>query len=187
MSVHAQNTDSVLAACMHNKQLPKVYISEFCMALSHYPELSEINITVKEKNIRTVMAARPSFASYFKRKDKRTYILFIDTCFYGCKGLFFDLYTTARVGIIGHELAHITAYHQKNIFGIMGYLVVYLFNKKKIEHRTDEITIEHGMFSQLYDYAKIAFDPEKVGKKYSRYKARNYYSPEQLVEISKRK
>jgi hypothetical protein len=187
LQIHAQKADSIFAAYMHNKQLPQGYIPEFCMALSYFPELADTHIEVKAKNIRTTMAARLSFASYFKKKSKRTYVLFIDTLFNGRKGLFFDLYTTARVGIIGHELSHVSAYNQKNFFGLMGYDVIYLFNKKKIEHKTDETTIEHGMYSQLSDYARIAFDPQKVGKKYYRYKTRHYYSPEQLSEISSRK
>jgi hypothetical protein len=187
LQIQAQKSDSIFAAYMHNKELPQGYIPEFCMALSYFPELNDIHIKAVKKNIRTVMSARPSFISIFRRKSKRTYFLFIDTLFNGKKGLFFDLYTTARVGIIGHELSHVSAYHQKNFFGLMGYYAVYLFNKKKIEHQTDEITIKHGMYSQLSDYARIAFDPEKVGKKYYKYKTRYYYSPEQLMEISNRR
>lgn len=166
-----------------NKIFPSAYLIEFCVAESYYPELINTHIIVKEKNIHTVMAARPDIFSYLKRKSKRTYVIFIDTLFYGKKGLFYDLYFNARLGVIGHELAHISTYNHKSFPGLVGYGIQYLFNRKKLEHQTDELAISHGLGWQLYDYAQIAFNPVKVGEKYANYKKKYYYSPQQLEKL----
>jgi len=183
LSGHSQQAGTSFAPDTDNRQWLPGYAAEFSVAHSHYPELKDATFIVKVKDIRTVMAARPSFGSCFKKKEKRIYYLFVDTLFNGHKGLFYDLSRSARIGLIGHELSHIAVYNHKNFFGLMGYGFVYLLCKRKIEHRTDEIAIRHGLFPQLYDYALIAFDSSVVGDKYCRYKRKHYYTPGQLKEI----
>jgi len=182
-SLQAQVHDTLFARFLVNKEVPAAYTPEFAMALSYFPELSQIHIVTKEKNIRTVMAARPSFLSFFRKPSKRTYFLIIDTLHEKGRGLFYLLPVTARVGLIGHELAHVTDYHRRKAPALAGYGIAYCFNKKKIEHRTDEIAMAHGLLSQLYDYARLAFDPAFAGEKYCRYKKKYYYSPGELLQF----
>ena len=181
-----QPVDSIFAKYRVNKTLPSGYIAEFSIALSYFPELRNTRIVVRKKNIRTTLSARPAFGSCFKKKENRTYYITIDTLHNKKHGLFEDLHTIARVGVIGHELSHISEYSKRGFFGMIGYGIAYGICRRRIEHRTDRITIEHRMGWQLHDYAVIAFNPDVTGKKFVRYKKRYYYTPEELLELIKK-
>ncbi len=175
--------DTLYDKYKRNKIIPPCFLPEFCIALSYYPELQDAKVLVKRKNIKCTMVSRMTTASYFRKKSNRTYLLIIDTLVDGTPGLYDDLYLNARVGLIGHELAHLTDYTKRNFFGMVRYGIGYVFNKREIEQRTDEITIKHGLGPHLKEYTKIAFDPKKVSKSFYQRKMKYYYNPQQLEEL----
>jgi hypothetical protein len=160
------------------------FAREFREAIIHYPELAKSRIVFKRKKIGTIMAARPTIWSVFKPASKRKYFILINRQFRNSEYLFSKLDYNARVGIIGHELAHIVDYNCMNSFQLLQYGINYLINRRKIEHRTDESTVFHGLGIELYQYALKVFDPDVVGRAYFRYKLRNYLSPVRILNLS---
>lgn len=96
-----------------------------------------------------------------------------------------DVPFNAQVGVIGHELAHIVDYENKNIFQIIGTGIGYLFGgyKKRLEHRIDLMTIDHGLGWQLHDWAKFAMYDSKATPKYKLYKKKIYMGPEKILTL----
>ena len=61
----------------------------------------------------------------------------------------------AQVGVIGHELSHISDFISKNSFGLMRVGVGNLSQKflDRFEYRTDSICIAHGLGYQLLSWS----------------------------------
>lgn len=105
------------------------------------------------------------------------------TC--GDKKLTERVTSTALVGLLGHELGHIVDYSQRSIFGIIGFSIGYIphKNRSKIEKRTDRIAIQHGLGSYLLEFSEYIDTDTCRTERYIKYKAKHYYSPEQLREV----
>ncbi|MDJ0840847.1 MAG: hypothetical protein QNK37_30325 [Acidobacteriota bacterium] len=149
--------EELRAAFGQNKKIPKRYELEILLALSHYPELARAHINFKLTMNRVPATSRPRIYSLFFPRDKRRYLVTIsETDSWGAskavaKNQSFD----ARIGLIGHELAHTVHYHRKNVFGIIG-MGLNLLNPKqraRFERRTDQRAIDHGLGWQLHQWA----------------------------------
>ncbi len=172
-----------LARYGKNKRFVEVLQLQTLIALSFYPELKDVKIRFKRQNIKTTMQARPTTTSILDGKKKRVYIIYIDTKIKNKKGV--DITHApfnAQIGILGHELAHISDYESCTNAGIMRFGLDYLDKKKKqnIEHYTDLITISHGLGWQLYDWSKFVFDESGANPKYLKFKAKYYLEPEEI-------
>lgn len=167
----------------NQKIYPGAYESQFLLALKHYPELKDVTIKLKFSKEKTTMACRPDIGSLFRKK--RIYHVYINdkSQFKGI--LLEDVPFNAQVGVIGHELAHIVDYENKNIFQIIGTGIGYLFGgyKKRLEHRIDLMTIDHCLGWQLHDWAKFAMYDSKATPKYKLYKKKIYMGPEKILTL----
>lgn len=165
------------------KIYPESYESQFLLALKHYPELKDVTIMLKFSKEKTTMACRPNIRSLFRKK--RIYHVYINdkSPFKGI--LLEDVPFNAQIGVIGHELAHIVDYENKNLFQIIGTGIGYLFGgyKKRLEHRIDLMTIDHGLGWQLHDWAKFAMYDSKATPKYKLYKKKIYMGPEKILTL----
>lgn len=154
-----------------NKKIPEAIKSQTLRALSFYPELKNVHIIFRFRKRRTPLSSRPQVLSTFKKRKNRKYVITISTK--SNKNLdpilFFNLPYNAQIGVLGHELGHITEYDTMRT-GQLLTLIFKLFNSQytdEFEFNTDLIGIEHGLGYQLYDwsqYVRSALDiPEWRG------------------------
>lgn len=150
------------------------------IALSHYPELADVNIEFVYKKIATTMAARPRFNTLFRKKENREYRIFINTDSVRVKGvLLHQVPFNAQVGIISHELAHIMDYESKSVACLAKTGIQYLSKgfRSRMEKETDMMAIKRGFGWQLYSFTDFLFTCKDVPADYLKYKQKVYYSP----------
>tara|TARA_R110000868_G_scaffold81946_2_gene231716 strand:+ start:28788 stop:29519 length:732 start_codon:yes stop_codon:yes gene_type:complete len=141
-----------------NKILLGDYENQTLIALSYFPELKDIKIKFRLKNRTTPLATRPSLFSMFRSAKNRTYIITIskqsnaklDTI--TLKNLNYN----SQIGVIGHELSHVSDYGNKGFGKMWNVLAIEIFSKKKVdtfEYSTDLNCINHGLGYQLLDWS----------------------------------
>jgi hypothetical protein len=169
-----------------NKTFVPEYELQCLVALSYYPELSGTRIVFKKKRIITTMASRPPFKVIFQPDKTRTYNICISTKKNLKGALLTDVVFNEQIGVIGHELGHITDYINKSKWQLaktfFGYLFFHKF-KKKIEAGADMATINHGLGWQLYYFGDFIQNRSKVRNKYKKHKSRFYLSAGDILEL----
>ncbi len=169
------------------KTLSEKYKLPTLIALSHYPELKEVPIEFVEQPIKTTMAARPVPASVFQRQGRRHYKIFINNSD-NCQIHIDEISFNGKIGIIGHELAHILDYEQSTGPGIMGAGLNYATARTKatFEKSIDRLTIQRGLGWQLYEWSDFAINRSAASQSYKDFKASTYLQPEEILsEIDK--
>lgn len=169
-----------------NKIVDTNYKKQINIALSYYPSLNNIKIIFKEKKIKTSMAALPKLTNIFKKRGNRVYCIYINSkSKYGESLLLKNLPINAQIGVIGHEIAHIYDFHNKNNFRLILNSVGYLFTrfKQKLEAKTDSITIMHGLGYQLYEFDSLIFNNREISEKYLKMKNKIYLKPNEIKNI----
>lgn len=143
-----------------NKKYPKQYETEFLTALSYFPKLRNVNIEVKEKHLEdAALESQP----VFRLIGKREYVIYISPFSenkYIHYSLFHNLPFNARVGVIGHELAHIENYNSKSLLSLIAEFLFYNFSEKyfnRIENQTEKSVIEHGLGFQLLSWSEYQY------------------------------
>lgn len=169
-----------------NKSVPEELETEFYTALKYYPEFRNVKIKVKRKNIKTTMQCRPRFDYFLHKKENRTYLIFVDNKKENNNGVLFEeLPFNAKVGVFGHELAHVSDYNTKNSLSIIAMGIKYLNSdhREVIEHHVDNIAITKGLGYQINDFSKYIFEESDASKDYLNYKKRFYFQPRQIKKI----
>ncbi|MBN1250826.1 MAG: hypothetical protein JXR51_02065 [Bacteroidales bacterium] len=167
-----------------NNKLPKKYKLQTLIVLLYYSELEHINITFKNKNLKTSLACRPKIGFIFKKKSKRKYIIFINNKSKKLENVLLkNVPFNAQVGVISHEIAHIVDYSKKSNLQVIKTAINYLSIKKreKFEKSIDSIAIKHGFGWQLYDWADYILNKSKVSDKYKNYKRLIYLEPQEIL------
>ncbi|MEL7339165.1 MAG: hypothetical protein AAGM67_01670 [Bacteroidota bacterium] len=166
----------------HNKDLSDKYKLPILIALSHYPELKEVPIRFIEQPIKTTMAARPLPSAVFQRQGRRAYNVFINNSD-NCQIHIDEISFNGKIGIIGHELAHILDYEQSTGPGIMGAGLSYATKRTKaaFEKSIDRLTISRGLGWQLYEWSDFAINRSEASPDYKAFKARTYLQPEEIL------
>lgn len=142
----------------NNKTILKDFEAQSLIALSYFPELKNTKIKFKLKNRTTPLTSRPSFFSMFRGAKKRTYVITISNQSTPYLNLILlkNLNFNAQIGVLGHELCHISDYIHKG-FGKMSRIGSdMVFSKKRIdvlEYNTDLCCINHGLGYQLLDWS----------------------------------
>ena len=170
----------------NGQELINSYRIQTLVALSYYPELSDVTIHFRQKNLRTTMASIPRWTFIFRKKKNRTYHIYIDTMVKGEKGLLLkDVPFNAQIGVIGHELAHVADYEDRTTVGLVLLGMGYLFPPfhKKLERKVDQIAIAHGLGYQVRDFSDFVFHQAQISGKYQKFKYKYYFDPEQLKEL----
>jgi hypothetical protein len=142
-----------------NKTIPKEYEKQILIALSYFPELKNITIEFRLKKTDTPLSARPKLFGLFQAAKKRKYIVTISEATKAKLEpiLFKNLNFNAQIGVLGHELSHISDYITKGFGKMSNLLLIELFSKKQVdqfEARTDLICINHGLGHQLLEWSK---------------------------------
>ena len=160
----------------------------FRKAGTHYPELCELRISLRYGSGKTSMAARPYFWSLLRKRDRRRYKVIINNDMQKAQArLIYATPFDARVGVMGHELAHILDYSAKSGLQVMWTGICYLGKKyrRTMEHRIDSTAIVRGLGWQLYRYAYFVLHEAQIDDTYRRYKADMYMKPEEIYEMIK--
>jgi len=142
----------------NHKTLIADYEKQMLIALSYFPELKDIKIKFKLKNRETPLATRPTVVSMFRSAKKRTYIISISkkSTNYLDAIVFKNLNYNAQIGVLGHELCHISEYLNKGFGKMCNVAAIEIFSKKavdKFEFNTDLNCINHGLGYQLLDWS----------------------------------
>lgn len=169
--------DSLFAISGQHKELPDSLELSILAALQHYPELNETNIRFITSRIKTTLNVRPTFWSMiFKSKAKRHYVIRINSNRKKAAIALNKVPFNARVGLFGHELAHIVDYNSLNVWGMLGRAIGYLHPRYRMhyEHKIDEMTVDAGLGWQLYDWSKYIQENPNVTENYKLYKKKNY-------------
>lgn len=142
----------------NHKTLIASYEKQMLIALSYFPELKDIKIKFRLKNRETPLATRPTVLSMFRSAKKRTYIITISkkSSNYLDAIVFKNLNYNAQIGVLGHELCHISDYLNKGFGKMSNVVFIEIFSKKavdKFEFNTDLNCINHGLGYQLLDWS----------------------------------
>lgn len=172
----------VLNARIKSKEPQKVVC--FYSAIQYYPELKQVKIKIRYRNLSTLMQARPGFLNCFRRGPKRTYKIFINRS--SVKGApTTGMFTyNASVGVAGHELSHISQYLKMKTGELLRYGWHYHKgkNKKQVEQLTDKITLEHELGWPLYDFAVQCEQLPDVFQAYKNNKSLFYLSSKKMLD-----
>jgi hypothetical protein len=161
-----------------------LFINASIIVLKSYSELMNIKFEFIQKNIKTMMAARPAFGTVLKKREKRSYKIIISTNpSNNSEQLFHQISINAYVGILSHEFAHLTCYNNKTSLQLIIYGIGYYFNRRKIERETDQIAIQHGFGKELLEYNRFIYNCNLVSKKYLNNKKKNYLSINEIEMI----
>jgi len=165
------------------KTYPKEYELECLVALSYYPELKNVRIDFKRKKIKSTMRAHPcNMLNLFRGKSKRNYCILITTNQDpGENVVVNDLSFNSKVGVLGHELAHIYQYYTTPLAKFVGY---FFSNKirKRIECEADKLTVEHGLGYSLYAMRYYSLHLSGRAEKRNLVSKKYYLSPEEILQ-----
>ncbi len=169
-------------------ELPDNCPTSFMVALNQYPELQYKVIHFKHTTIKTTLNCRPTFASSFKAAANRVYIIRINNSpsFEGVK--MYAVPFQARIGIYGHEIAHIADYSQMNTWQLIstGLHYLYIKGKRNIEHRVEEIAFDHGFGLYIYQWTHFLYTKSGSTERYLNHKSKIYYKPKDvLIKLDK--
>ena len=172
--------------------IPETIKHEAEKALSYYPQLENINITLQfKKNIKkSTMQARPSFGSFFRSKKNRTYLILISETFKISDKTFLtkDIPSDILVGWIGHELGHVMDYQDRDKLNLIWFGLKYLFSDNHIveaERSADGFAVKHGMESYILKTKDFILNHADITPTYKERIIRYYLSPEEIMQLVK--
>jgi len=188
---------SILAKCKEpqNKVIPSQFDTIVKLALLYFPELDKTKIIIREKKQASPLTARPNIFAFFRNADKRKYIITISNKSSSRFSpiLLSNLSFNSQIGVVGHELSHISEYNKKHGLYFIKLLFMQL-NKNKIdqlEYDTDLRCIERGLGYQLLSWStevrlKLSLTKWKGIKLLNNKGRERYMNPESiLTEISR--
>lgn len=173
-----------------NKIIPDSIRKEAIEALTFYPELYETAIEFKFKDDikKSTMQAQPRFASFFKAKENREYVILISRKIQ-IEGEHFsmeDIPSDVKVGWIGHELGHVMDYRDRTNIGMLIFGIKYLFSSahiKEVERTADMFAIQHGMGDYILMTKNFILENADLSHEYKERIRRLYISPEEVMEL----
>jgi hypothetical protein len=173
-----------------NKIIPESIKKEVIKALSFYPELYDTAIEFKFKdNIKkSTMQAQPRFASFFKAKENREYVILISRKIQieGEEFTMSDIPSDVKIGWIGHELGHVMDYRERTNMGMLIFGLKYLFSPvhfKEVERAADTYAVAHGMGDYILKTKNFILENAHLSEKYKNRIRRLYISPEEVMEL----
>ncbi len=154
-------SSELLAALKTQYGKNKIYPAEMeklvLYTLSFLPELVEHKITFKVRPKGAPLSSRPDWGTLWRSARKRRYMVFIhqgqDSSLFG--SLFSRASIPAKIGILGHELCHVSNFTRKTSFGLMGIGVAHISKPymDRFEFNTDSLVIEKGMGRYLREWS----------------------------------
>ena len=178
----------MVASAKHT--IPEEIINEAKIALSHYPELSNVVIEFKfKKNIKkSTMQAQPSFWSVFRSKKNRSYKILISERIKIADSVYYtkDMPSEIMIGWLGHELGHIMDYQQRSGMNLIGFGFKYITSESYIreaERRADSFAVNHGMETYILATKEFILKEAGLTPAYVQRIKNLYLSPEEIMVL----
>lgn len=163
-------------------------------ALSFFPELQNTKIEFKfKKNIKkSTMQAQPKFASFFRSRKNRSYIILISKKFKIADKQFKtrDIPDDIFIGWIGHELGHIMDYQNRSKLNLIKFGINYLFSENHIveaERAADCFAVNQGMEDYILKTKDFILNHADITQSYKDRIQKYYLSPEEIMELVKQR
>lgn len=165
-----------------NKVLIPGYELPILVALSYYPELRETPIRFRFRSTRSaglttftmgsLLTGKKHFIISLNNNKKKTGITFLDVDF------------NAKIGLLAHELGHVTKFQDMSNARMALWVLHYIFTSSHmiIERSTDMIAIRHGLGWQLYDWTSQVLESETITGRYRKMKEKFYLSPKEILK-----
>ena len=135
------------------KKIPPRFETQVLTALSYFPELKNAKIVFRVNKQSAPLSARSTIFGIFRKGDRRKYVVGISSKTKDRLStiLLDSLSFNAQVGVLGHELSHVSDFSKKSGFGIIGHVFKSMSKKyvDRFENNTDRISIDHGLGYQL--------------------------------------
>lgn len=178
-------TDSLQKKYSQKKKITSDCQLQALIALSYFPELENTKIKFKHKKIKSTAQARPTLLSSFRNKKKRKYLIILNKNEKHDAPLYSEFTFNAKVGLIGHELAHISKFTETGFFKLISEGIKYRKKefKSSFEKDTDKRTIEHGLGWQIYDFSSQLQAKPDVPDSYKEYKQKMYFTSHQIYDL----
>ncbi|MEM0999342.1 MAG: hypothetical protein AAGN35_19955 [Bacteroidota bacterium] len=173
--------DSLRLVFGQNKVLPEGYELEALRALSHYPELREVPVSFIFRKNPVAHTSRPRNGRLLGRRDRRHYLVIISTQVSEQldPGRLPNLSYNARIGVLGHELAHTVDYLDRSLGNLIGLGLRYATDPQVVERWerfTDSTAVRHNLGYQLRSWSEEVHPIlEKAGR------GQNYLRPEEIT------
>ena len=133
------------------------------------------------------MMAQPRTKTIFDGRN-RTYIVFINNDSAGTGFLPGDLSFNQLVGVLGHELGHVSYYTGRTALNLIVDGIGYYSKnyRRDFEVGTDMITVDHGLGWQLLDFTDFLMNRASLSTAYEK-KKKTYYLTDQDLRNELRK
>ncbi len=165
--------------------LARDYRTAFLLVYNQLDDLKDCDIKVKGKKLKTTMASRPTFFSFFRKKDKRKYVIVYnnDPQFEGVKP--YDVPGPARIGLFAHELMHVRDYQSLKFGGLVkrGWQYMSKKGKTNLEHRIDSMTVAAGFGEDLFYWSYFVLFDSNASDEYKMFKREVYLTPKDILEM----
>ncbi|MCM4168602.1 hypothetical protein DHD08_13015 [Arenibacter sp. H213] len=169
---------------------PEIIKNEVAEALSYYPELDAIPISVKfKKNIKkSTMMAQPKFWSLFGSRKNRKYVILISEKIKISGKEFYtkSISNDIMIGWLGHELGHIMDYKDRSGLNLFWFGIKYYLSGsyiKEAERAADINAVSHGMGSYILDTKNFILDHADIQQDYKDRIKKYYLSPEEIMVL----
>lgn len=154
-------TDNQVAALRkefgQNKKYPAQFEKQILIALSYYPELKNTPIFFRIRPRHTSLNTRCTWGGLFETQANRHYVITISDSTEPMLTpmLFKNLSFNAQIGVMGHELGHVTDFSRMTTMQIVGHVVKNVSARyiDRFEFNTDNICINHGLGYQLLEWS----------------------------------
>lgn len=165
----AEKTDNILVDYSFKKEIPEQFRDQIATALLYYPELKDIKISFRIYGASAPLIAQPTFLSaIFRSARNRHYIIGISDDKEMDPVLLANLPLDAQIGVLGHELSHISEFIKRNRLGLLSIAFANISRRHmdRIETSADQSTIDHGLGWQLLiwaEHVRMAYAEHVVG------------------------
>jgi hypothetical protein len=154
----------------NKKQYPPQFEKQILIALSYYPELKNTPILFRIRARHTGLNTRATWPGIFESTRKRHFVITISDSSENILMplMFKSLPFNAQVGVMGHELAHVTDFLSMTTQQIIMHAIKNISAKyiDRFEYNTDAICIAHGLGYQLLAYS--SYVRQKMNREYWR-------------------
>ena len=162
------------------------YRDKLLAALAFYPRLRGVNIELRQRVLRTSMAARP--VKLGSTRSKRRYAILVDDISTKAHDFRHTSYS-AQVGCFIHELGHVSHYERTANLDLIGEASAYVTNqrfKSRYEAIADSFVVRNGGGYFLYEYRRHTFEEADLPAEYLAFKERNYNTHKAVLRQHRR-
>jgi len=140
-----------------NKSIPTIYRMPVLMALSHFPELTDTRIRFIIKHVHGPLTTNRDWGYFLGHWGRKAFTITIsDSTEARLEPILLGkMDLNAQVGVIGHELSHVSAFSRMRLPGWFGVGFGHLSTRyiDRMEFATDSLCIAHGLGYQLLSWS----------------------------------